>query len=188
MNETEPTETPENELEVVFERARGGDRSAVPRLRELLDDDPASWAGCADLADVAREAWVKAVAGEDLAAAEVVRRQVQALCDKLAGPGPPPLIRLLAGRAVASWLQLHHADCLAAGLADASTQAARFALERLAAAERRQLRALSALATAGRLLGPVPTAPEPLKVIESEAAEATVPAAGALRRTGTANR
>ena len=71
---------------------------------------------------------------------------------ELAGPEPTVIERLLAERATLCWLQIHHADTLAAQSLAQSRQHADFWAKRQSGAHRRYLSSLAALVTLRRLL------------------------------------
>lgn len=79
-------------------------------------------------------------------------RRLAALKAELAGPGAPPLERLLAERAAACWLQALAADAAAAGAMGSGPRREALAVRRQQAAHRRYLTALATLATVQRLL------------------------------------
>jgi hypothetical protein len=116
----EPTLPPENKpqevqhLEVLVQRARQGDESALPELRELLDRCPELWQRCGDLAAQAQQGWLNLVGGVNLVYKESVKRQLDAMRLELSGPDPTPLESLLIQRVLAAWVQVHFADAIAA--------------------------------------------------------------------------
>jgi hypothetical protein len=142
----------EDEVRELLERARGGDPAALPALRAALDGRPELWRAYGDLAAHARGAWVELIGGPDLALKESLTRTADAMLVDLAGPAAPALERLLAERVVATWLQLNHADALAAQAAGLSLRQASFAQGRQESAQRRHIAAAAALATLRRLL------------------------------------
>ncbi len=132
-------------------------------MGKILDDDPELWEQYSDLAAVAREKWIEIIAGTNLLAAESLRRRVEAMHAELAGDDPLPVIRLLAERVTACWLQLHHAEYAAAATVNSPLKMAAFIQSRLESAERRYSRAIGAMLTAQKLLQPTrrPAASEP---------------------------
>ena len=146
------------EMRQVLERAQQGDRSVLPRLRELLDERPELWREAGDLAAHAREAMLNLAAGGSLLLREAVARKMAELEGELAGPQPSPVERLLAGRAALCWAQAHLADLdalqkgRAGGAQDAQAQ------RRQNAAQARYLAALKQLVLVRKLLTP-PVAP-----------------------------
>jgi hypothetical protein len=155
----------EDELRGLLDRARQGDRDALPALREALDRRPGVWRAYGDLAAIARDAWIGLASGTDLALRESLARQVAAIEAEAAGPSPAPLESLLAGRVAACWLQACYADAAATQAVDASIGQADFARKRQDSAHRRYLSAIAALAMVRKLLaraaGP-PSLPPPL--------------------------
>jgi hypothetical protein len=154
----EPTAaTPaEADLRAALERARGGDRAALPALRAALDARPELWRHYGDLAAHARRSWVELIAGSDLALAEALDRKAAALGAELAGPSPTPLEGLLVSRVVACWLQVHYADAAVAQAGAISIRQSDLALKRQARAHKGYLMAIATLATIRRLLPAAP--------------------------------
>jgi hypothetical protein len=152
MEEGSPAGRALDEVRETVERARTGDRHALPRLRELLDERPEIWRSYGDVSGHARGAWVALIAGDDLALAESTTRRADAMRAEIAGAAPTPLEALLADRVVATWLQLAHAEGMVAQ-AGASLKQASFADRRLASVEKRHIAAISALTLYRRLLG-----------------------------------
>jgi hypothetical protein len=104
-----PRPTTEEELRDVLKRAGKGDRTALPRLRELFDLNPEGMvAAChGDLARVSEDVAVDRMTGKDLTFAEAMRRKMAMLRDELTGPDPSPMERLLVERVVLCWLDCH---------------------------------------------------------------------------------
>ena len=117
--ENEPT-PPQNKpqdvrhLEALVRRARQGDESVLPELRQLLDCCPELWKRCGDLATQAQKAWLDLVGGVDLVCKESLRRQLDEMRLQRAGADPTPLESLAVRRVLACWVQVHFADALAA--------------------------------------------------------------------------
>ncbi len=148
-----PDELPAAEdLNWLVQRARQGDETVLPQLREMLDTRPEIWEHFGNLAGHAREAWLRLISADDLALKESTARKVEDLMRELAGPEPTVVERLLAERAVLCWLQLNHADSLAAQALTKSPRVAEFWAKRQAGAHRRYLTSLAALVTLRRLL------------------------------------
>lgn len=148
-----PDEPPVVEdLNWLVQRARQGDETVLPQLRDMLDTRPEIWQHFGNLAGHAREAWLRVISAEDLALKESLARKAEDLTRELAGPEPTVIERLLAERAVLCWLQLHHADSLAAQAFTKSTKVAEFWGKRQASAHRRYLTTLGALVTLRRLM------------------------------------
>ena len=148
-----PDEPPVVEdLNLLVQRARKGDEIVLPQLREMLDTRPELWQYFGNIAAHAKEAWLRVISGDDLALKESTARKAEDLMRELAGPEPSVVERLLAERAVLCWMQLAHADALAAQSLSQSKQVGDFWAKRQAGAHRRYLSSLAALITLRRLL------------------------------------
>jgi hypothetical protein len=141
-----------DDLNSLVQRAREGDETVLLQLREMLDTRPELWQHFGNLAAHAREAWLRVIAGIDLALKESTARKAEDLVRELAGPAPTAIERLLAERAALCWLQIHHADALAAQSLSQSRQVGDFWAKRQAGAHRRYLTSLAALVTLRRLM------------------------------------
>jgi hypothetical protein len=141
-------------IRAVVARAKAGDDSAVPLLRELLTKYPILWQRYGDLAAQAEGAWVALAAGQNLYLRESLARQAAALRQELAGPSPSALEKLLVERVVACWLQLHYFDCIETRdlKADDRPRLAAFRAKRQEQAHRMYLTSLAALTTLRKLL------------------------------------
>jgi hypothetical protein len=147
-----PAQPDVEDLRELLERARQGDRDALPRLREVLDNCPQLWQHFGDLGRHAEAAWIELVGGQDLYLKESLERKAAAMKVELAGSDPTPLERLLVERIVSCWLQFAHADAVLAQVKDLSLKQAEFASKRQDRAHRRYLMAIGTLATVRRLL------------------------------------
>ena len=148
-----PDEPPVVEdLNSLVKRARKGDETVLPQLRELLDTRPELWQHFGNLAGHAREAWLRVISADDLALKESTARKAEDLMRELAGPEPSVVEKLLAERAVLCWMQLAHADALAAQSLSQSRQHSDFWAKRQAGAHRRYLSSLAALVTLKRFV------------------------------------
>jgi hypothetical protein len=149
------------EIRSVVQRAKKGDTTIQPRLRELLPEHPALWQRSGDLAARAEAAWSNLISGQDLHLQEAVLRQATDLRAQLYGQSPSsPVTRLVVERAVIAWLQLHYfetaeADATAQG---ESPRVAAYRGKRQEQAQRMFLTALAAVTTLRKLL---PSAPSP---------------------------
>ncbi len=166
----------ESELRELLGRAGRGDLTVLPALRRLLDARPALWKYAGDVARHAEAAWIDLLAGGDLLVRESMTRSVAALKAELAGPGAPPLERLLAERVAANRLQASQADAAFAQLKGHDLTAAQVEMcqRRQERAQRSYLEAIKAMVTVRKL---TVTAP-------SVAASATAVDEGAGTRRG----
>ncbi len=140
---------------VLLKRANEGEGTALLELRALCEGHPELWAGLGNLAAQAQAALVRAIAGPNDVVAEAVGREAAALRRELAGPDTSPLERLLVGRIVACWLQLHYAEArYAQNLGSLTMAQGDYHQRTIERAQRRYLAAIKALAQVRRLAIP----------------------------------
>jgi hypothetical protein len=156
--EAEPAPAPEviNEIRAVVHRAKQGDVSVLPRLRELLAEFPLLAERYGNLAAQAEAGWAALVAGPNLYLRECLLHKAAAMRVELGGPSPSPVERLLVERVVATWMQLNYFDALEPVAIDGgeSPRLAQYRARRQEQAHRAYLSALAALTTLRRLLPP----------------------------------
>ena len=152
---TNPTPKPGDELLALARRAEGGDRTALPALRELLNDAQAVDLLGGDLARHAQLTLISKFSGKNLLFKESLTRKLDLLRAELAGPAPTPLERLLAERVVACWLHLHHLEMVYAQKDSMSLDLGAYYQRGLSAAQTRYLAAIKTLALVRKLAVPV---------------------------------
>ena len=136
-------------------KAEKGDEDTVPEIRQILDERPDLAWQFVDVAQVAEEALIEKMSGEeDLAVKEIMRCQLKAMREEIAGENPSPLERLLAERVVATWLQIQLFEGLYASVMSKSMTIAQgsYHQKRLDQTYRRHLSAIRALAQMRKLL------------------------------------
>jgi hypothetical protein len=141
------------ELEEALERARGGDRSALPAVQKYLDEKGEGYFEVADMARVLQAAQVKRIVGEDLLAQETVHRCLKELHEEIGGQSPTPLERLLVERIVVCWLQLYETESRYAESKGLTSGQHEYYQKRVDRQQRRYISAIKALAQVRRLLG-----------------------------------
>jgi hypothetical protein len=143
-------------LRELLQRAREGDYTVLPELKEALDADPTIWQTYGDLAFQARTAWLGLLAGKDLLLYQSVERKLDDQRAELAGPHPSPLEKLLVERVAACWLQTMYADALYAQARGpgATPGVLRELMKRQESSQRRYLAAIKQLALVRKLLRP----------------------------------
>ena len=67
------------DLNSLVKRARKGDETVLPQLREMLDTRPELWQHFGNLAVHAREAWLRVISADDLALRESTARKAEDL-------------------------------------------------------------------------------------------------------------
>lgn len=165
MTTEEATPTRQEVLDEVREaigRARRGDASAVPLLRELMARHPALWQRYGDLAAGVERSWIALAGGTDLLVRESTALYADRLRAELTRPSATPVERLLVERAVATWLQLQYFSGVEAADLDqrASPKLLEYRGRRQAQAQRMHEKALAALLVVQKLF-PAPAALPP---------------------------
>jgi hypothetical protein len=153
--EMEESERTVEKLRDLLRLAEKGDKDAVPEIRQILDEHPDLAWRFVHVAHIAEDALIKKMTKEgDLATREIMRCQLEAMREEIAGENPSPLERLLAERVVATWLQIQLFEGLyASGMSKSMTIAqGSFHQKRLDQAYRRHLSAIRALAQMRKLL------------------------------------
>jgi hypothetical protein len=137
-------------------RAEGGDRTALPALRERRTDlrTPDLLGG--DLARLAQLTLIDKSSGTNLLVREALARKLDLLRAELSGPPPTPLDGLLVERVVACRLHLHHLEVTYALIEGMSLGPGAYFQRSLSAARRRYLAAAKALGLVRKLAVPVP--------------------------------
>jgi hypothetical protein len=153
----EKAEPPEiDRLDWLLQRARQGDQDVLLELRSWLDQSGV-WKRVGDLNQQARDAWLRLIAGDDLVLRESILRKTDDLKRELAPSQPTATERLLVGRIINNWLQLHYAE-LAGTQALNKSKLSEFWARRQSRAERAYLASLGALTTLRKFLSAVTVA------------------------------
>lgn len=142
------------ELLEVVGRARQGDHSAVPRLREILAARPQIWRHYGELGLQVRLGWIRLAAGNDLSLQECLRWRAADLHRELVGASTSPIVRLVAERVVLAWLQTYYFDGVETVALDKPEPLAllNYRAKRGTQASRQYLTALAAFATLRKLI------------------------------------
>ena len=137
-----------------LERARKGDESTLPALREMLKTS--RWLeALGNLANHAENALIHKMATKDLAVSEGLRKRLEVMRCELAGPASPPLERLLVERIVTCWLHLYYLEMIYANLDSMSLDLAKHYQKCIDRAHHRYMSAIKTLATVRKLALPV---------------------------------
>jgi len=152
LNESEKTV---EKLRDLLRLAAKGAKDAVPEIRQILDEHPDLAWRFVRVAHIVEDALIEKMTKEgDLATREIMRCQLEAMREEVAGENPSPLERLLAERIVATWLQIQLFEGLyASGMSKSMTIAeGGYHQKRLDQTYRRHLSAIRALAQMRKLL------------------------------------
>jgi hypothetical protein len=140
----------------VVDRANQGDKIALAEVRNMLETSPALAIAVlgGDLAKRAEEILVSRITEEQVTFCESLQAKLKALRAELSGPNPSPIERLLVDRVVTCWLQLSHADVLAAQAERITLTEGDYLQRRQDRAHRRYLSAVKMLAVVRKLALP----------------------------------
>jgi hypothetical protein len=158
------------ELQDLVNRAKQGDRNAIPRLREYLDANPVLWKRNGDLALQAQAAWINLIAGDDRHFKECLARKANDLKQQLAGPSPTPVEAMAVERIVTTWLRVCYCDADDAQENEDSLKWAEFRLKRYKTVSDIHMKSLAAYEAIKRLLPAPQTVVRTAEVEPSEAA------------------
>lgn len=157
------------ELAELVARAKQGDASVVPRLREYLLQAPHLWERGGNLALQSQAAWTRLFAGKDKHLQECIVQKVNSMKMELADENTSTLENLLVERVISTWLQLYYYEAQCAQGEEKSLRWAEFRLKQLSVASDRHMKAIGALATLKKLLpsrSAAPVAPQAPAVSE----------------------
>ncbi len=147
------------ELRDLVAKAKNGDVTVLPRIREILDAHEDIWQYVGDVERLVTKAWAEQLGGGDPVGVESVRRQADQMRRELEGESPTPLEKLMVGQVVATWLAWEDAQLAATSESNPTGAQTDHINKRLAGAQRRHLDAIKSLTTTRVLLpqGLVPT-------------------------------
>ena len=141
-------------LQDLLRKAEKGDEDAVPEVRQTLSEHPDLAWQFVDVAKVAEDALIEVITKEgDLATKELIRCQLEAMREQIAGKNSSALERLLSERVVVTWLEVQLFEALyAQNMRKLTIPQAEYHQKRLDRAHRRHLSAIGALAQMRKLL------------------------------------
>jgi hypothetical protein len=134
-------------------KAHQNQEAAVPKIRQILSEHPDLARQFVDVAQVAEDALINMMTKEgDLAAKELIRCQLEAMREQIAGKNSSALELLLSERVV-TWLDVQFFEALyAQNMRKLTIPQAEHHQKRLDRAHRRHLSAIGALAQMHKLL------------------------------------
>jgi hypothetical protein len=140
-------------LQDLLRLAEKGEHDAVPEIRQILNEHPDLAWQFVDVAHIAEDALIEVMTKEgDLAAKELIRCQLEALREQIAGKNSSALERLLSERVVLTWLEVQLFEALyAQNMRTLTIPQAEHYQKRLDRAHRRHLSAIRALAQIRKL-------------------------------------
>jgi hypothetical protein len=154
VNEAKPAVAEMDGLTEILAKAKSGDRSVLPALRQALDD-PALAETLGNVSRRVEATLIDRLAGKNLAVREATACRLETMRRELAGDGSTPLERQLADRVALCWLALHEGELRLASAQGLSISQCDYWQRRIDHLHRRYLSAVKALATFRRLAVPV---------------------------------
>jgi hypothetical protein len=155
MSKGEPEEPGKavEKLRDLLGKAHQNQEAAVPKIRQILSEHPDLARQFVDVAQVAEDALINMMTKEgDLAAKELIRCQLEAMREQIAGKNSSALELLLSERVV-TWLDVQFFEALyAQNMRKLTIPQAEHHQKRLDRAHRRHLSAIGALAQMHKLL------------------------------------
>jgi hypothetical protein len=141
-------------LQDLLRLAEKGEEDAVPEIRQILNEHPDLAWQFVDVAHIAEDALIEEMTEEgDLATKELIRCQLEAMREQIAGKNSSPLERLLSERVVVTWLGVQLFEALyAQNMRKLTIAQAEHHQKRLDRAHRRHLSAIRELAQIRKLL------------------------------------
>lgn len=146
------------ELRTLVKQAEADDETALPRLRQLLDNHPEIWHHVGDVAGIVERGWIGHLAGGDPLAVESMKRTITEMRADLAGDHPTRVERMLVDQVIVCWLESKYMESASALGKQGSVENANYRLKRLESAQRRYEGAIKSL-TSMRALLPTGLAP-----------------------------
>jgi len=141
-------------LKELVEKAGKGDKKPLPEIRKILKESPDLAWHLMDIGRVAEWRYTEIMLREeDLGLKEVLRCQLAAMREEIAGDNPSPLERLLAETIVLTWQQIQFfEDLYASSLSKSMTIAqSNYKQKRIDQAYKRYLSAIRTLAQIRKL-------------------------------------
>ena len=141
-------------LEELVEKAGKADKKPLPEIRKILEESPELAWRSMDYGKLAEWHFVERMTNDkDFGSKELLRRQLAAMREEIAGENPSPLERLLAERVVATWLQIQLYEGLyAAGMYQSmNLNQGNYYQKRIDRAHRNHLSAIRTLAQIRRM-------------------------------------
>ena len=94
-------------LNELVKKAEKGDKESLPEIRKILKESPELAWQIMDYGKLAEWHFIERMTKDkDFGSKELLRQQLAAMREEIAGENPSPLERLLAERIVATWLQI----------------------------------------------------------------------------------
>lgn len=139
------------DYEEILDLAEQGDRSVLPRVREILDEFPAVVSEIGDLTRIAKGGMLDMLSDKNVMVREAEERYLASMVKEIAGPQPTAIERLLAEQIAVCWLHVRHVEIKYAHLKSYSLSEGAYYQRCLDRAQKRYLNAIKTLAQIRKL-------------------------------------
>ncbi len=144
------------DLQALVRQAKAGDTESLPAIKHVLDHAPSLWQDAYSLSKRVENAWISAIAKQDLLKRESLKRQVRALRLTLAENSSSDLEGLLIDVVCSCFLAFKEAELTTAQQISRSGHTTTFQENHLSQTQKRYLGALRELGRMRQLLTPRP--------------------------------
>ena len=139
------------DYEEILDLAERGDRSVLPRVREMLDKFPTIAAEVGDLTRIAKGGMLDMLSENNVMIREAEERYLAGMVQEIAGPQATPIEKLLAEQIAVCWLHVRHVEIKYAHLKSYTLSEAEYYHRCLDLSQKRYLRAIKTLAQIRKL-------------------------------------
>ena len=139
------------DFEEILDLAEQGDKSVLPRVREVLDEFPDLVSDAGDLTLIAKGGMLDMLSDRNVLVREAEERYLACMVEEIAGPQPSPIERLLAEQIGICWLHVRHVEIKYAHLKSYTLSEAEYYQRCLDRSQKRYLRAIKTLAQIRKL-------------------------------------
>lgn len=148
LSAPEPSCAPEPSFAEIAAAARQGDRSVMPALRWMMQENPKLAKNNGDLASQTQIHWIDLIAGIDLYQRECLLMRMADLKRELIAETAGTVVeQMLVEQAISTWLQLYYHEDREATRPAENIQLGEFRLKKIDSAFNRHMRSLSALSS-----------------------------------------
>ncbi len=128
--------------------ARQGDRSAIPALRRMMQENPELAKNSGDLATQTQIHWIDLIAGQDFYRRECLLMKMADLKNELIAETNGTVVeQMLVDQAISTWLQIYYHEDREATKPAENIKLGEYRLKKIESAFNRHMRSLSALAS-----------------------------------------
>ena len=139
------------DYEEILDLAEKGDKSVLPRVREVLDEFPGLVSDVGNLTRIAKGGMLDMLSDGNVMVREAEERYLAEMVDGIAGPRATIIERMLAEQIAICWLHVRHIEIKYAHLKSYTLSEAEYYQRCLDRSQKRYLRAIKTLAQIRKL-------------------------------------